>query len=122
MGTFDSLVQALASPELAAMTVAEREAFARGWALATTAMRQRVNRAKCGEALCLIYSDGKLLLDSNFRDEAHAWTVGLGWPTQEEIECQKQEGARVVRGMVLAIPFRIQRARSGSPSQPNKGT
>lgn len=42
----------------------------------------------------MIYPDGKILADSTFRDEAHVWRIGLGWPDKEEIEAAKKKGHR----------------------------
>lgn len=38
--------------------------------------------------------DGRILADSDFRDEAHVWRIGLGWPDKEEIETAKKDGYR----------------------------
>lgn len=36
--------------------------------------------------------EGRVLADSTFRDEAHAWQVALGWPSQDEIDHAKKRG------------------------------
>lgn len=49
-------------------------------------------------AWAIIQPDGEMYIDTKFEDEAHAWTVCLGWPSEEEIEERKAEGwqARIV--------------------------
>lgn len=38
--------------------------------------------------------EGRVLADSTFRDEAHAWQVALGWPSEQEIAHAKRRGYR----------------------------
>jgi hypothetical protein len=45
----------------------------------------------------IIFPDGKIVAGSDFKDEAHAWQMVLGWPDEEEIERAKQEGYKAVR-------------------------
>lgn len=45
--------------------------------------------------------DGHILVDSSFTDEAHAWQVGLGWPSEEEIADAKKRGFRVIQVTVI---------------------
>jgi hypothetical protein len=47
----------------------------------------------------IIWPDGKILADSDFKDEAHAWHIALGWPDDKEIAIAKRKGfkARKVR-------------------------
>lgn len=53
-------------------------------------------RSKEGtQAWAVIWPDGRVLVDSTFRDEAHAWTVALGWPDAEEIAEAKKKGVKV---------------------------
>lgn len=40
--------------------------------------------------------DGTFLADSDFKNEMDAWKVGLGWPSESEIEDAKKQGYRVV--------------------------
>jgi hypothetical protein len=47
-----------------------------------------------------ILHDGTLIADSSFSDEAHAWQVALGWPSDEEIAEAKRLVDRVVRATI----------------------
>lgn len=47
-------------------------------------------------AYAFIRDDGSFLIDTNFESEVDAWDVGLGWPSQAEIDAAKAKGARVV--------------------------
>jgi hypothetical protein len=42
-------------------------------------------------------------------DEAKIWRVGLGWPTEEEIDWAKQHGARAYRCRLLDLDARHDR-------------
>lgn len=44
----------------------------------------------------VILPDGRIIAESHFEDEKKAWTVALGWPSPDEIEHAKQNGARCV--------------------------
>lgn len=46
--------------------------------------------------------DGSILADSSFTSEADAWCIGLGWPSDGEIEEAKARGFRVM--MVSVLP------------------
>lgn len=45
----------------------------------------------------IVWPDGGVLADSNFRDEAHAWTIALGWPSDEEIADAKARGYKALQ-------------------------
>lgn len=62
----------------------------------------------------MIYPDGKILADSNFRDEAHVWRIGLGWPDKEEIENAKNKGYR-------AEPVEVHVQEKEAPALPDLG-
>jgi len=54
------------------------------------------------QAWAVIWPDGRMLADTSFNDEQHAWQVCLGWPDADEIEAAKRRGARAVRVTVVA--------------------
>lgn len=56
---------------------------------------------KITQAWAIIKPNGDILLDSNFADEAQAWQVALGWPSDDEIEIAKKEGYRAVFAAVV---------------------
>jgi hypothetical protein len=45
----------------------------------------------------IIRPDGRVMADSDFKDEAHAWRVALGWPDDKEIAFAKRNGYRAER-------------------------
>lgn len=46
-------------------------------------------------AWAMIFPNGAILADSAFKNTADAWKVGLGWPSEEEIERAKKSGHQV---------------------------
>jgi hypothetical protein len=44
----------------------------------------------------VVWPDGRILADSTFKDEAHAWQIALGWPDDVEIEIAKRQGCRAL--------------------------
>lgn len=69
--------------------------------LITEAWAFVVPEAKPGESYKA--GDKQVLADSTFRDADHAWEIGLGWPSREEIEEAKKRGCRVVRVRIEEI-------------------
>lgn len=49
------------------------------------------------KAWAVVFPDNRIIADSGFKDEDHAWTVALGWPDAEEIERAKKNGHRAMR-------------------------
>lgn len=49
-----------------------------------------------------INPSGEILADSTFKDEAHAWSIALGWPGPEEIEQAKKDGWKVKQVSIIA--------------------
>ena len=49
---------------------------------------------KITRAWAIIKPNGDILLDSDFKDEAQAWQIALGFPSGEEIEEAKARGYR----------------------------
>ena len=60
----------------------------------------------------VIMTDGRIIAESEFKDENHAWTVALGWPHPDEIEHAKQNGARCV---LASLVFENAGAVAGRP-------
>lgn len=52
-------------------------------------------------AVC--WPDGRMLADSTFTDEAHAWQVALGWPSAEEIAYAQAQGVVACRVTVKPV-------------------
>lgn len=52
-------------------------------------------------AWVIIKPDGDIVLDSDFKSELDAWKVGLGWPSDDEIEQAKKDGYRAVMATVI---------------------
>lgn len=50
-----------------------------------------------------IRPNGQVLADSLFKDEEDAWTIGLGWPGEEEVEQMKKEGYRVEQVEITSL-------------------
>jgi hypothetical protein len=46
----------------------------------------------------VVMVDGSIVTGSDFRNEADAWRVALGWPDEEEIAEAKKRGAFSVLG------------------------
>jgi hypothetical protein len=49
----------------------------------------------------IVKPDGEILLDSEFKNEADAWQIVLGWPGDGEIEEAKKNGYRAVLATVI---------------------
>lgn len=45
----------------------------------------------------IIWPTGRILADSTFSSEGHAWQVALGWPDNQEIELAKSLGYKAVQ-------------------------
>jgi hypothetical protein len=56
-------------------------------------MRPHVNKP----IWAIVWPDGRVLADSTFKDEAHAWMIALGWPDNQEIELAKSQGYKAVQ-------------------------
>lgn len=60
---------------------------------------------------------GQVLADSTFRDEAHAWQVALGWPSEEEISDAKRRGYKAylaeIRKPVAEVDKNVSRRTPG---------
>jgi hypothetical protein len=55
----------------------------------------------------IVWPDGKLLADSTFKDEDHAWQIALGWPSEEEILAAKAAGYKAVQVEVqILLPLK----------------
>jgi len=52
-------------------------------------------------AWAIVKPDGEILLDSEFKSEADAWKICLGWPGDGEIEEAKINGYRAVLATVI---------------------
>ncbi|OHB85684.1 MAG: hypothetical protein A2Z38_04095 [Planctomycetes bacterium RBG_19FT_COMBO_48_8] len=50
----------------------------------------------------VIFEDGRVLADSTFRGEDHAWQIALGWPDAEEIEEAKKRGCVCQKVVIIA--------------------
>lgn len=44
-----------------------------------------------------------ILADSMFKNPKQAWSVGLGWPSDQEIEIAKKRGCRVVKVLITEM-------------------
>lgn len=60
------------------------------------------------ETWAIVFPNNRVVADCDFMDEAHAWTVALGWPSDEEIEDAKRKG---YRAMLLTIDLDEQTAK-----------
>lgn len=56
---------------------------------------------KITQAWAIIKPNGDILLDSSFANEAHAWQIALGWPSDQEIDEAKKNGYRAVFAAVV---------------------
>jgi hypothetical protein len=55
------------------------------------------------KAWAIIWPDGRILADSDFKDEAEAWQVALGWPDDKEISIAKRRGYKAAQ-VSIGIP------------------
>lgn len=62
-------------------------------------------KQKPHEWICYAYisHNGLVVADTDFDTPERAWKVGLGWPSDEEIEEAKKRGARVVKARITEI-------------------
>ena len=47
---------------------------------------------------------GRVYIDSTFKNEAHAWHIVLGWPDQSEVEHAKQRGYKAYQAQIYRPP------------------
>lgn len=52
----------------------------------------------------IVWPDGRILADSTFKDEDHAWQIALGWPDDVEIEMAKRQGYAALQVTVRKFP------------------
>ena len=52
----------------------------------------------------MLFANGRVLADSDFKSAADVWRVALGWPSNEEIEAAKKRGDMVTQLIVRVSP------------------
>lgn len=68
----------------------------------------------------VIMTDGRIIAESEFKDENHAWTVALGWPSTNEIEHAKKQGARCVLASLVFENAGGMAAGADGPTMPSE--
>lgn len=54
-------------------------------------------QTECREIWAVVFSDGRIIAESDFENEEEAWRIALGWPDQDEIDEAKKRGAFCVK-------------------------
>lgn len=49
------------------------------------------------EALAFVFHDGRMHVDTAYKNEKEVWHVFLGWPGEKEIADAKANGCKVVK-------------------------
>lgn len=47
---------------------------------------------------------GRVYIDSTFKNEEHAWHIVLGWPDQSEVDAAKLRGYRAYQAQIYRPP------------------
>ena len=48
----------------------------------------------------VVFPDGHIVTGSDFKTEADAWRIALGWPVQEEIDAAMKRGVFAVKAQL----------------------